>query len=55
MMPSLSRIANGEVQLSKIRDINIENLLGREPVRADNRIIADKVRGHAVMMTGGRH
>jgi FlaA1/EpsC-like NDP-sugar epimerase len=52
VIPGLSEILQGKVQVSRIRDLEIEDLLGREPVHLDEagmkRFLADKV----VMVTG---
>ena len=52
-LPTLSQLANGEVTLQQVRDVSIEDLLGRTQVSADNSAIADKVRGKTVLVTGG--
>ena len=38
---------------SRMREVQIEDLLGRQPIRLDNRRIDDMVRGKTVMVTGG--
>lgn len=52
IVPSLHEIIHGRVQISRIRDVQIEDLLGREAVRLDdenlNEFLSDKV----VMVTG---
>lgn len=39
--------------LDHVRDIRVEDLLGREPVRFDNKQISDFIKGKVCMVTGG--
>ena len=52
-IPGLYQLSNGEVSVSQIRKIEIEDLLGREPVRIDMQGIEDDIRGATVLVTGG--
>ena len=52
-LPAIFQLANGEVSIQKIRNIQIEDLLGRDPVRVDMSGIADHIRGKTVLVTGG--
>ena len=52
-LPTLSQLANGEVSLQQVRNVSIEDLLGRTQVTADSTAIAEKVRGKTVLVTGG--
>lgn len=51
-VPSLNDIINGRVNVSALREVNIEDLLRREPVKIDNRKVADMLHGVRVMVTG---
>ncbi len=51
--PSIEDLVSGNVSLSSIRDVSIEDLLGREPVRTDLSTIMSYVSGKVVMVTGG--
>lgn len=51
-IPSLYEILQGRVKVSRIRDVQIEDLLGREPVHLDELGIARFVTGKVVMVTG---
>ena len=53
IMPSLSQLANEDVLINQIKDVSIEDLLGRAPVHADNSVIAGRVFGKTVLVTGG--
>ena len=52
-LPALSQLANAEVSVSQIRDISLEDLLGRDPVNANNAAVADVFCGRTVLVTGG--
>lgn len=51
-IPGLYEILQGKVKVSRIRDVQIEDLLGREPVQLDEQIVMDFVTGKSVMVTG---
>ncbi len=53
IVPSLNEIAHGRVSVSRIRDVQIEDLLGREPVELDDKNLAEFLQGKVVMVTGG--
>ncbi len=52
IIPGLYEILDGRVEISAIRDVQIEDLLGREPVTLEEEEIAAFIRGRAVMVTG---
>lgn len=52
-LPALSQIASGEVLLQSIRNVEIEDLLGREPVHVDIDRICSFLSGKTVLVTGG--
>lgn len=53
ILPGLADIANGDVQISELRPIEIEDLLGREPVAPDQSLMHTKVKDRVVLVTGG--
>ncbi len=52
-LPALSQIVNGEVTLQSIRNVEIEDLLGREPVQVNLEQIDAFLQGKTVLVTGG--
>jgi FlaA1/EpsC-like NDP-sugar epimerase len=52
IVPSLHEIVHGRVQISRIRDVEIEDLLGREPVELDDKNLHEFLTGKVVMVTG---
>ena len=52
IIPGIYEIVGGTVNLSRIRDVAIQDLLGREPVALDLDAIAKDIRGRTVLVTG---
>ena len=52
IVPSLNEIAHGRVSVSRLRDVQIEDLLGREQVQLDDENLHDFLSGKTVMVTG---
>ncbi len=52
-LPGVYQLVNGEVSISKLRDVEVEDLLGREPVEIDLDSILGYVKGQKVLVTGG--
>jgi len=53
MVPGIYQLINGDVSVSKLREVEIEDLLGREPVSINVNEVAGYVNGKVVMVTGG--
>ncbi|MCR4596788.1 MAG: polysaccharide biosynthesis protein, partial [Lachnospiraceae bacterium] len=51
-LPGMYQIVNGDVSVSKLRDIEIEDLLGRDPVEIDLDSILGYVQNQVVLVTG---
>jgi FlaA1/EpsC-like NDP-sugar epimerase len=52
IIPGLYEILDGRVGISRIRDVKIEDLLGRDPVQLDLESISRELSGKTVMVTG---
>jgi FlaA1/EpsC-like NDP-sugar epimerase/lipopolysaccharide/colanic/teichoic acid biosynthesis glycosyltransferase len=52
IIPGLYEILQGKVQVTRIRDVEIEDLLGRERVELDEELIGRFVAGKRVLVTG---
>jgi FlaA1/EpsC-like NDP-sugar epimerase len=52
-VPGIYEILDGKVNISKIREVNIEDLLGREPVKLDINNITRYITNKVVLVTGG--
>ncbi|WP_339782593.1 nucleoside-diphosphate sugar epimerase/dehydratase [uncultured Marinobacter sp.] len=51
-VPSMSELVAGQARINDIRDLEIEDLLGRDPVRPDNAQVAASLYNKVVMVTG---
>ncbi len=51
-LPALEDIAAGKVQVSDLRLIDVEDLLGRDPVAPDPELLARNIRDKTVLVTG---
>ena len=53
LLPGIYQLMNGEVKVSKLRNVEIEDLLGRDPISVNMNQIASYVENRTVMVTGG--
>lgn len=51
-VPSITDIASGRLRVSQIRDVDINDLLGREAVQLDLNLIEDYLRSKTILVTG---
>ena len=51
-LPGLSDIATGKVSMSDVRDLEIDDLLGREPVKPDGLLLNLNAHNKTVLVTG---
>ncbi|NLK39870.1 MAG: polysaccharide biosynthesis protein [Clostridiales bacterium] len=53
VLPGMYQFVNGKISLSNFRDVSVEDLLAREPIKVNNKEILENLRGMTVMVTGG--
>ncbi|EGT3617002.1 polysaccharide biosynthesis protein [Clostridium perfringens] len=53
IMPGVYEMIGGKVNLTKMRDVNLKDLLGREEVKLSKDEIRDYIRNKRVLVTGG--
>ncbi|MDR1247375.1 MAG: polysaccharide biosynthesis protein [Clostridiales Family XIII bacterium] len=53
ILPGLIDLINENVSINTLRDVDIEDLLGRDPVQVNLREISGYIEGRIVMVTGG--
>lgn len=53
ILPGVYQLVNGEVKASKLRPVNIDDLLGRDEVHVNLNEVMDYVSGRVIMVTGG--
>ena len=49
----MCQLANGKVKIRDLKDVNIEDLLGRPPIKVDLEEIFEYLNGKTIMVTGG--
>ena len=52
-LPGMYQLVSGQVTVSQMKDVSVEDLLGREPIRADMEEVYSFINGKTVMVTGG--
>ena len=52
-VPGIYQLVNGEVSVSRLRDVDITDLLGRETIKIDNEEVFGMLSGKTIMVTGG--
>ncbi len=53
ILPGLYQFVNGDVSVGSLRNVEVEDLLGREPIRVDTDSIMGYVTDKVVLVTGG--
>ncbi|MEW6434125.1 MAG: nucleoside-diphosphate sugar epimerase/dehydratase [Myxococcota bacterium] len=51
-MPGIDQLISGQVTINQLRSVNIEDLLGREPVSLDTESLKSLLASHVVLVTG---
>ena len=52
-LPGMYQLVNGEVNVSQLKDVDVEDLLGRDPIVVDLESILGYVQNRCVLVTGG--
>lgn len=52
-LPGVYQLANGDVAVSKMKPVAIEDLLGRDPIKVDMTGIFNSLKGKRILVTGG--
>lgn len=52
-LPGMYQLVNGEVNVSQLKDVDVEDLLGRDPIVVDLESILGYVQDRCVLVTGG--
>ena len=53
ILPGVYQLVNGEVSLNQLRKVDVQDLLGREPIKVNVNEILQYISGKVVMVTGG--
>lgn len=51
-MPSMEELASGKISISRLKEIDVVDLLGREEVKLDMNSIKDQITGKVILVTG---
>jgi FlaA1/EpsC-like NDP-sugar epimerase len=51
-LPSLSDLASGRVSVQDVRELDIDDLLGREPVKLQADVLASRIAGQTILVSG---
>ena len=52
-LPGIYQLANGEVSLSRMKAVAVEDLLGRDPIKVNMEEIFQYIKGKTILVTGG--
>lgn len=52
-LPGMYQLINGDVSVAKLKEVEIEDLLGREPIKINTEEVLNSLKGKVVMVTGG--
>ncbi len=52
-LPGIYQLINGEVSVAKLKEVEIEDLLGRDPIQINTEEVLNYMSGKVVMVTGG--
>jgi len=52
-MPGIYELLNGSISINQLRNVQIEDLLRREPIKTDLEAVKELIKGKKVMVTGG--
>ncbi len=52
-LPGMYQLMNGEVSLADMKEVQIEDLLGRDPIKVDMNEIFHSIKGKVILVTGG--
>ncbi len=53
ILPGIYQMASGQVNVQPLRDVQVEDLLGREKVQVDSSEIGQALKGKTILVTGG--
>lgn len=52
MIPKLEDLVTGRVSVRQLRNVEVEDLLGRQPVKLDTESISESITGETILITG---
>ena len=52
-LPGIYQLINGDVSVSKLKEVEIEDLLGRDPIQINTEEVLNSVHNKVILVTGG--
>ncbi|PKE20286.1 polysaccharide biosynthesis protein [Macrococcoides caseolyticum] len=52
IMPNIDDVMAGKLEVSQLKKVEVEDLLGREPIQLDNDGISEQIAGKTILVTG---
>ncbi len=52
IVPPVDKWINGDLQVGQIKQVRIEDLLGRQPIKINNPVIKEEIEGKTILITG---
>lgn len=53
ILPGIYQVLNGDVSISRLRDVELEDLLGRDPIKVNTDDIYNHITDKTILVTGG--
>ena len=53
ILPGINQLASGEVSISQVKEVELGDLLGRDPITVDNEAVFNMITGKTILVTGG--
>ncbi len=53
ILPGMYQLMNGEVSVNQLRNVDVEDLLGRDPIKVDMESILEYTKDKVILVTGG--
>ena len=53
ILPGIDQLANGQVSISQVKEVELLDLLGRDPITVDNEEVFNMIKGKTILVTGG--
>lgn len=52
-LPGIYQLTSGQISINSMRDVSLEDLLGRSPIKVDLREVYEQINGKVILVTGG--
>tara|TARA_B000000557_G_scaffold256474_1_gene248718 strand:+ start:5201 stop:7054 length:1854 start_codon:yes stop_codon:yes gene_type:complete len=52
-LPSLDKIIDGKISLDQVKEVNVEDIIGREIIKPDQNLLEHNIKNNNILITGG--